>query len=409
MRELARATKLEVAQYYLLGHSYKEIEEGTGVSHGSISNIVHEIEQGNLTIPGIPFDQVNDLRQLSLDLREKSLEPSQALLGLVFSERLRTLGITPEYLDNWAEVIKQFTQPDFTPRDFLEAALRLHELEGSQGKPYETLAEEYARLREDVDRLKAEVDSLAKSKAELSKEVEPLQSQLELLTRSKNKFENEVEIQTRKLQELQSRVKEAEEEKARIDKDTKDLKRRRAKLSSEVDSREESLQKLNDLGLSNEDLLRLTSFIERTSNNEGLSSSQVKGRFFSALSLFEDVSGLEKRRKAEIQQIDELIKRQSTLSGEILELEKRKGILQGEIKDNISATSQKIKHIGEEAASQLQQQVNNIKAQLDSLFNDTLRVGEIVGEMQQMVKKGEDAEQSLANFLKEVKGRVENR
>jgi len=406
MRELDGAKKREVAQYYLLGYSYKEIEEGTGVSHGSIANIVGEIEQGNLTIPGTPFDEVNDLRQLSLDLKKTGLQPSQALSGLVFFERLRTLEITPECLDNWAEIIKQFAQPDFTPRYFLEAALRLRELEESQGKPYETLAEEYARLREDVDRLKAEVDSLAKNKTKLSKEVEPLHSQVESLTRTKDKFENDIEIQTRKLQELQSRVKEAEEEKSRTAKDTKDLKRRRDKLSSEVDGKEESLQKLNDLGLSNEDLLRLTAFIERTSKNEGLSSNQVKGVFFSALSLFEDVSGLEKRRKAEIQQVGELTKRQSTLSGEILELEKRKGILQGEIEDGISATLQRIKYIGEQAASQLQQQVDSIKAQLDNLFAETLRIGEVVGEMQQVVKKGEDAEQGLANFLKEAKGRA---
>jgi len=208
------------------------------------------------------------------------------------------------------------------------------------------------------------------------------------------------------LREFKLKVKEAEEEKARIDRDTKDLQRRKVKLSSEVDGKEESLRKLNELGLSNEDLLRLTSFIERTGKNEGISGNQVKERFFSALSLFEDVSGLETQLKAEMEGVTKLVKKQSILTGEIIELEKRKGILEGEIGSSISSTSQRIIGMGEKAASQIQQQVDSIDKQLSRLFEDTLRVGEIVGEMQQMIKKGENAEQGLKDFLKETRSRL---
>ena len=91
MKEIPRGKRLEVAHYYILGHTYKEIGEETGFSHGSIANIVDEIEQGKLTIPGIAFDQVSDLRQLSFDLGKRGLEPSQAVLGLSLFERLRAL------------------------------------------------------------------------------------------------------------------------------------------------------------------------------------------------------------------------------------------------------------------------------------------------------------------------------
>jgi hypothetical protein len=201
-------------------------------------------------------------------------------------------------------------------------------------------------------------------------------------------------------------VKEAEEEKNRIDRDTKDLQRRKMKLSSEVDGKEESLRKLGDLGLSNEDLLRLTSFIERTSRNEGLSGDQVKKRFFSALSLFEDASGLENRRKAEMQQLTELVEKQSILAGQIMELEKRKGILEGEIGDSVSSTSQRIRDSAAAAASDIQQQVIAIRNQLNGLLEDTLRAGEAVAEMRQLMGKGEESEKSLSNFLTEMRGRL---
>ena len=182
MKEISRAQRLEVAQYYLFGYSYEEIEAETGVSHGSIANIVRELENGRLTIPGTLVDQLNDLRRLSSDLKKKELQPSQALLGLMLFERFRSLEITLEQLDIWAEIIKGFAQPDFSPKDFFEAAFRLRELEESQGKPFETLAEEYTRSEEAVDKLKAEVDSLSKNKAGLTKEVEPLGLRLESLS-----------------------------------------------------------------------------------------------------------------------------------------------------------------------------------------------------------------------------------
>ncbi|MFC2039311.1 hypothetical protein ACFLST_00765 [Chloroflexota bacterium] len=406
MREISRVKRLEVAHYYLLGYSYEEIEAETGVSHGSIANIVRELENGKLTIPGTAFDQVDDLRQLSLGLAKKGVQPSQSLLGLLLFERLRTLEITPEHLDSWAELIERFDQPDSTPKDFLEVALRLHELEKSHCKPFEMLAEEYERITKSMDKLKSQVDSLSKNQTELTNELEPLRSQAESLKRAKNKLENDVELQTRNLKELRSKIKEAEEERKQLAKETKDLQRVKAKVSSEVDGKEESLSKLSDMGLSNEELLRLTSFVERTSENEGLSSKQFRERFFSALSLFEDVSGLENRRKAEIQQVSELTEKQSILNGQILELEKTKGVLEGEIGDSISSTSQRIKDVGEKATSQIQQQVDNFDKQLNRLFEDALKVGEIVGEMQRMVKKGENAGQSLKDFLEQARSRL---
>ncbi len=127
------------------------------MSHGSVANIVKELECAKLTIPGTSFDQVNDLRQLSFELKKKGLEPSQALLGLLLFDRLRVLEITPELVDKWSELAKRLLPIDFPAKDFLEAALRLDELEKSEGKPFVTLAVEYVKLEEGVAKLKKEI------------------------------------------------------------------------------------------------------------------------------------------------------------------------------------------------------------------------------------------------------------
>ncbi len=80
MKEIPGNKKMEVTQCYILGLTYEEINDETGVSHGSIVNIVKELESGKLDIPGTPFDQVDDLRQLSLDLKKKGLSTPKHLM-----------------------------------------------------------------------------------------------------------------------------------------------------------------------------------------------------------------------------------------------------------------------------------------------------------------------------------------
>ena len=405
MKGIPRTRKLEVVQYYILGYPYSDIENRSGVSHGSVVNIV--TEYGKLTIPGTSFDQTNDLRKLSSALRKEKLEPAQALLGVLLFVRLQALEITPDLMDKWSKLAKRILPADFPAKDFLEGALRLDELERTEDKPFDTLAVEYERLQEHVARLKSEVDSLINNKEQLTKTAEPLRKELESLERTKSKLENAVELQAGRLNELKSKTNEAEEERSRLNKETEDLRKRRRKLSSEVDGKEESLRRLNDIGLSYEDLLRVTDFVERTSKNQGISGNELKKRFLSPLGLFEDITGLENRRKAGMQQLGELTKKESSLKGEIAELTRSKGLLQREIVSMISSTSHSIRVMGEDAASQIHQQVADIMGQLSTLLvADALKAGEAIGEMRQALKRGEESEKTLSTFIEEVQSKL---
>jgi len=407
MKEITRTKRLEVAHYYLLGYTYKEIEEETGISHGSIANIVSELEGNDLNIPGTTFDQINDLRQLSSDLKKSGLKSSQALLGITFLKKLRDLQITPEYLEGWSELVNRLLPPDFPAQEFFEAARRLHELETGQGKSFETMTEEYRSRCQRVEKLTGEVESLSKAKSKLSDEIKPLSSQLEVFKREKERLENDMRIQTTRIQESKSRLKEAQGEKSTLDRETKELHRRKVKLSSEVEGKEESLRKLGEMGFSDEDLLRLKAFLERISKDENNDVTRVKEKFFSALGLYKDTNGLKQKKEAETKGIRELVTEKTILNGEIKGLEKRKGTLLGEMDKSIISISQKLKTIGEEATSQVQQQVSSIREQFDSLLVDAVKTGQAIGEMRQMVKKGEDSEKSLKNFIREIRGRSE--
>ncbi|MFC1968354.1 hypothetical protein ACFLVX_03050, partial [Chloroflexota bacterium] len=79
----------------------------------------------------------------------------------------------------------------------------------------------------------------------------------------------------------------------------------------------------------------------------------------------------------------------------------------GEMDKTIISILQRLKTIGEEATSQVQQQVSSIREQFDSLLVDAVKTGQAIGEMRQMVKKGEDSEKGLENFIREVRGKSE--
>ena len=394
------------AQYYLLGCTYAEIEQYSGISHGSIVNIVREFESGKLDIPGTPFDQVNDLHKLSSDLKKKEISTSQALLGLSFFERIHGLGILPDHLAQWAELMKKLTTEGFPAEDFLNSALRLHQLEESGNKTYEVLIEEYERAKGNLGQFKIQADSMAEKRTILSKEIDSTLMQLERIKKAKGKLENEVDGLTAKGKSLKSKVDENKAESLRLAREVRELKRRKVKLSSEVDGMEESLVRLNDIGFLDEDLLRLNTIIKRIAKDSEAGQKEVKERFFAALATFKDITELQKCQVAETVKLEDLTNKISLLTGEIAGLEKQRDILRGDIKESATSAVQQITDAGQNAVTQLQQQAESLKGQLDSLFAQALKVAGVIGEMNAMVKKGEDSGKTLNSFIEEVTGKL---
>ena len=92
--------------------------------------------------------------------------------------------------------------------------------------------------------------------------------------------------------------------------------------------------------------------------------------------------------------------------GEIKELGKTKGVLEGEVGGITSSISQNMREIAQDAAMQIQQHVTGIRKPLEGLFTDILKAGEAIGQMRQMVSKGEESEKSLEKFLQDTRSRL---
>ncbi len=65
-----------------------------------------------------------------------------------------------------------------------------------------------------------------------------------------------------------------------------------------------------------------------------------------------------------------------------------------------------LRAIGEDAISQMQEQVNGMRNQLNDLLADALLAGETISEMKSTLQKGKESGKSLDNFIKEVQDRL---
>jgi len=403
---ISHEKRLDIARYYLLGSTYAEIEKKTGVSHGSVANVIKELETGQLTIPGVPSDQVGDLHQLSLDLAKKGLEPSQALLGITLFVRLTELGVMPSQVDQWSKLVKICAPDDFPAKDFFEAALHLHKLEEAEGKPFQNVAEEYAILKQKTGELGTEVDSLDKKKKELAEEMEFLTSEVSALESQRDEVKSSVGIESAKVEETKAMVAAAKEELSQLKKVVEDLQKKKVELCSEVGGKEESLIKLKEMGFSEESLLHLRNVVEGMAKKEGVSPEQVEDRFFSALGYFGDLSGLQKAVQEEAKVLQGTIKQKASLAGEIAELEARRAALQAEVGESASAAAEQIREAAEEAVSIIRQEADSIREEVKSILEDTLAAGVAVGEMMVVQKEGEEAGKELRQLVGEVERRL---
>jgi chromosome segregation ATPase len=287
--------------------------------------------------------------------------------------------------------------------------MRLHQLEKSEGKPFEVVAEEYQRTKEHLDQLTTEMDSSVTRKEDLLKEIQPLSLQKDTLTREKADLENRLRVLTKSVAEVASRVSELEKERSALVKETRELKRRKTRISSEVEGKEESLARLADIGFRDEDLLRLRTIMERMASDDKADPQEVMRKLVLTLGSIRDLAELDQRRETEMENLRQLTEKKGQPEGEALGLENRKAILLGEISQAASAVTEEIKGVGGKALSELQGQVEGLRGSVGGLVADTVRVAGVIGKMEAEVKNGEKSGKDLEHLAAEVKAAIGRR
>ncbi len=299
-----------------------------------------------------------------------------------------------------------FTKNGFSASDFLNAATELHDLEVKTGKSFDALVEEFKKTKDQLSRVNTEVGSLETKREELTKQTVSLSSQLGTLGATKKKLESEVDALSTRSSALESVVDKAKDEHSQLKKEIREFSSRKTKLAAEVDSKEASLARINDIGLSDEDLIRLKKSLETISQSGTIGQEQVRERFFAVLATFKDICELGKCQEQEKAAVDHLTRKKALLTGQIAALEQTRNLLEGQITETVSSAVGKIMDAADKAAQELRQQADRIGQSFDGLVKQAAEVGVAVGEMKTAVRKGEESQKNLSDFVRDVRFKV---
>ena len=95
MEKLSLKKKLLIIRLYLEGLSYDEIAAKVGVGKGTVSGVISELKAGRFPEFGDLSEQLELLRELTIDLRRSRLTPVQAAVGVAVLTRLNELQVEP--------------------------------------------------------------------------------------------------------------------------------------------------------------------------------------------------------------------------------------------------------------------------------------------------------------------------
>jgi uncharacterized coiled-coil DUF342 family protein len=220
--------KYEVVKLWLVDRlTYEEIRKRTGISVGKISEIVNEFlekaRERSLEEAARIFgvgDEVGVLLDLSKTLREAGIAISEVKEVVGLLRKLSEMGVKVDNVKVWVEFFQRISQPGFPLREFVEAAIKLQNLEKQAGLSYESLISDYE---------------------EKLKEIKSMQKNIEVLRREIRDLEEKKKLATK----LENRVLKAKQELSRLENMKKFLEEENKKLQNALILGEEAIKTLH--------------------------------------------------------------------------------------------------------------------------------------------------------------------
>ncbi len=164
VHELTPDVRAEVIKLWLAGYSFREIHAKTGVSLGTISSLVN---QEKTRTPDIEH-----ARKLILLLKKRKSTLQDALRGAMFLERLDSLNIKVSSLQGCIRLLDQYGEK---AGEVLKSAIRLSQLEESQGKTYDQILEEAINTEKQLEHAKGALKDLEEKKKKITRSLQDLE------------------------------------------------------------------------------------------------------------------------------------------------------------------------------------------------------------------------------------------
>jgi len=199
-QELSPHKRARIADLFFQGHSQQGIASKLGINQSTVSRCLSEFrfiveQEGIGTLEkelGTMMNDFRSLHNLAVELRKSKLSVEETKMGLKIHRMLEKFGISEEHYD---EILQSITK--MKSEGFIEAAMKLVQLEASTGKSYMDIVSEF-------EALSSEVGNLGESRANLKKENQTIRGDNTKLTQANKNKRREIQKLTDETKQKQS-------------------------------------------------------------------------------------------------------------------------------------------------------------------------------------------------------------
>jgi chromosome segregation ATPase len=391
LEKLSVGKKLNVVRQYLSGLSYDEISAKTGVGKGTVSNIVSELKAGTIPEATDAREQIDLLRELSLDLKNTGLSPGKCIVGLTVLYRIRECGLDPADIDRWPLILKA-AGSDEQAKEFVKLIYQMEEGLDKSGLTLDNADEKLQEMEAQVAQLEPAI-----------KQVEEHRRALADLTQQRQDLVPVVNALEQKYSLLNPRVRDLEKRETELSLRVKEQETGIRQGESTLARLKKEKQRLENTGYSLETLTVFNDWIRTVATRLKITHAEMREKLFRGLESYNKSVGLDELvnlKESELKQYQQNIvaakKEHESLKAAILALQQHKTALEVSInttREWVSEEIAKIVPITKVTINRFHQELQlGSKAHLDDiqrLKEQVLDTGKEIGRYQTIVKENE--------------------
>jgi len=337
MEKLSTKKKAAIVRQYLSGLSYDEIAAKSGVSKGTVANVVADLKAGSFPEAADVGEHIELLRELSLDLKRLKLTPGQCATGLLLLTRTNECGLDPADIDRWPMILKSVKNED-EAQEFVRLVYSIQEVQKRSGLDLEAL-----------DNKAHELERKAADLEPMSDKLKDCKKQLAELTRQREELASAVAVLEQKYKLLNPRVKDLEKREQTLSGRIVDIEPKAQKAETTLSALNAEIQKLNAIGLSLKELAEFNDRVQVIAQRHAIAPAELRSRLLHELETLDKGLGLEaliERRQQELEEQEQAVasarQERESLKAAVGSLKQEKMGLEASIKNTREKVSREI-------------------------------------------------------------------
>jgi len=398
MEKLPTKKKVAIVRQYLSGFSYDEIAAKNGVSKGTVANVVTELKAGRFPEAADVGEDIELLRELSLELKRSKLSPGQCATGLILLTRISECCLEPADIGRWPMILKSVRNEEEV-QEFVRLVYSIQEVQNRTGLSLEALDDKAHEL----ERKAADLEPM-------SRQHEDYRKQLAELTKKREELTNSVTGLEEKYKLLNPRVKDLEKREQTLLHRIEDMEPRAQKAETTLSTLNKEKQRLQDIGLSLNKLAEFNDRLQVVAQRHTIEPAELRSRLLRELETLEKGLGLEtliQSRQQELDKMEQAVastkKEQKTAKAVVSSLTQEKVNLEASIKETRERVSREIaklipiaKETITRLGNELQRGNEEALAEVRQLRDEALEVGKEIGRYQGIVEVNQWLNELLA-------------